>query len=61
MLPFTPFSAKHTFPVHLPLEFDALEGRKHVLLIFMSLRVAGVVLAQRGPRIMHPETFKHCQ
>lgn len=61
MLSFIPFNVKHTSPLNLPLEFDALEGRKHVLLIFMSLRVSGVVFVQRGPKRMHPETFKHCQ
>lgn len=50
MLPFIPCSVKHTSPLNLPLEFSALEGRKHVSLIFLSLRVSGVVHAERGPK-----------
>lgn len=45
VLPFVPLNCvKHTSPLNPPLENNALEGRKHVLLIFMSLRVPGMVL-----------------
>lgn len=46
MLPFVALiGAKHISPPNCPLDYNALDGKKHALFVFISLRVPGVVLS----------------